>query len=184
MSVAGPRSPARPAACSGLMKAGVPTAAPATVSATPPTDEGRSAASSVPPPFAPLLPITFANKAAVTVAARGGSHLERIVVKDGTRVHIIPVSKLDYAEAQDDYVLLSSGGKTYLKQQTISSLEALLDPRQFVRIHRSYLINLERLVKMEPYSKDSRVAVLSDGKQLPVSRAGYQRLAALLGEGV
>jgi two-component system, LytTR family, response regulator len=118
----------------------------------------------------------------LAAAARPQKYLERVVVKDGARVHIIPVAKLDYAEAQDDYVSLVSQGKAYLKQQTIQSLEESLDPQQFVRIHRSYLVNLERVVKMEPYSKDSKVAVLSDGKQLPVSRAGYQRLTALLGE--
>ena len=107
--------------------------------------------------------------------------LQRIVVKDGARVHIIPVERLDYAEAQDDYVSLHSHGKAYLKEQTISSLEAALDPDRFVRIHRSTIVNLERVEKIEPYAKDSRVAVLSDGVQLPVSRAGYERLRALLG---
>jgi two-component system, LytTR family, response regulator len=108
-------------------------------------------------------------------------YLQRIVVKDGARVHIIPVERLDYAEAQDDYVSLHSQGKAYLKEQTISSLEAALDPDRFVRIHRSTIVNLERVEKIEPYAKDSRVAVLSDGAQLPVSRAGYERLRALLG---
>ncbi len=107
-------------------------------------------------------------------------YLQRIVVKDGARVHIIPVERLDYAEAEDDYVSLHSQGKTYLKEQTISSLEAALDPERFVRIHRSTIVNLERVAKIEPYAKDSRVAVLSDGAQLPVSRAGYERLRALL----
>jgi two-component system, LytTR family, response regulator len=108
-------------------------------------------------------------------------YLQRIVVKDGARVHIIPVERLDYAEAEDDYVSLHSQGKAYLKEQTISSLEAALDPERFVRIHRSTIVNLERVAKIEPYAKDSRVAVLSDGAQLPVSRAGYERLRALLG---
>jgi two-component system LytT family response regulator len=108
--------------------------------------------------------------------------LQRIVVKDGTRVHIIPVDRLDYAESQDDYVALHSQGKSYLKEQTISSLEASLDPERFVRIHRSVIVNLERVAKIEPYAKDSRVAVLSDGSQLPVSRTGYERLRGLLGE--
>jgi two-component system LytT family response regulator len=108
-------------------------------------------------------------------------YLQRIVVKDGARVHIIPVERLDYAEAQDDYVSLHSQGKSYLKEQTISSLEAALDPERFVRIHRSAIVNLERVGKIEPYAKDSRVAVLADGVQLPVSRAGYERLRALLG---
>jgi two-component system LytT family response regulator len=109
-------------------------------------------------------------------------YLQRIVVKDGARVHIIPVESLDYAEAQDDYVSLHSHGKNYLKQQTISSLEAALDPQRFLRIHRSIIVNLERVAKIEPYAKDSRIAVLTDGTQLPVSRAGYDRLRALLGE--
>ena len=109
-------------------------------------------------------------------------YLQRIVVKDGPRVHIIPVDRLDYAEAQDDYVALHSQGKNYLKQQTISSLESVLDPQLFVRIHRSIIVNLERVAKIEPYAKDSRVAVLSDGTQLAMSRAGYDRLKTLLGE--
>jgi two-component system LytT family response regulator len=118
--------------------------------------------------------------AELTVSARSSQPVERIVVKDGTRVHIIPVIKLDYAEAQDDYVALSSEGKKHLKQQTISSLESLLDPSRFIRIHRSYIVNLERVTKIEPYSKDNHVVVLTNGSQLPVSRSGYARLRALL----
>jgi two-component system, LytTR family, response regulator len=108
--------------------------------------------------------------------------LERIVVKDGAKVHIIPLEKLDYVEAQDDYVALRSEKKNYLKQQTISSVETQLDPKKFVRIHRSYIVNLERIARIEPYTKDSRVAVLTDGTQLPVSRSGHARLKELLGE--
>ena len=106
--------------------------------------------------------------------------LERIVIKDGTKVHIVPAAKVDYIEAQDDYVAVHGGGKHYLKQQTISSLESALDPARFIRIHRSYIVNLERVTKLEPYTKESRVVVLADGTQLPVSRAGYGRLAELL----
>ena len=109
-----------------------------------------------------------------------GLHAQRIVIKDGTRVHIIPVGQLDYAEAQDDYVALHSGGKTFLKQQTISSLEAALDPARYVRVHRSFLVNLERVTKIEPYTKDTRLAILTDGSQIPVSRAGYMRLKELM----
>jgi two-component system LytT family response regulator len=109
-------------------------------------------------------------------------YLQRIVVKDGPAVHVIPVEKLDYVEAQDDYVALKSDKKTYLKQQTISSLESMLDPAVFIRIHRSHIVNLERVAKIEAYTKDSKIAVLRDGTQLPVSRAGYARLKALLGE--
>jgi len=115
-----------------------------------------------------------------TTARDPGQYAERIVVKDGTRVQIIPVEKLDYAEAQDDYVALASQGKKYLKQQTISSLEFALDAKNFVRIHRSYLVNLERVTRLEPYGRDTHVAILSDGARLPVSRAGLKRLEAFL----
>jgi two-component system LytT family response regulator len=108
--------------------------------------------------------------------------LERLVVRDGTKVTLIPVAKLDYVEAQDDYLALASQGKKHLKQQTITSLEACLNPVSFVRIHRSYIVNLERVVRIEPYGKDSRLAILTDGTRLPVSRAGYARLQALLDE--
>jgi two-component system LytT family response regulator len=107
---------------------------------------------------------------------------ERLVVKDGTKVTIIPVGKLDYAEAQDDYVALAMQGKKHLKQQTIAGLEASLDPADFVRIHRSYIVNLERVARIEPYGKESRLAILADGTRLPVSRTGFARLKALLDE--
>jgi two-component system, LytTR family, response regulator len=101
---------------------------------------------------------------------------ERIVVRDGTRVHIIPLDKLDYVEAQDDYVAFHSAGKSYLKQQSIASVEAALDARRFVRIHRSSIVNLERVARIEPYGKESRIAILTEGTRLPVSRSGYARL--------
>jgi two-component system, LytTR family, response regulator len=117
----------------------------------------------------------------LAVAARPPAQfLDRIAVRDGTRVYIIPLAKLDYAEAQDDYVALAAEGKKHLKQQTISSLESALDPSRFMRIHRSYIVNLERVAKVEPYGKDSHIAVLANGTQLPVSRAGYARLRAFL----
>ncbi len=106
--------------------------------------------------------------------------LDRIVVRDGTRVTLIPVGKLDYAEAQDDYVALATEGKKHLKQQTIASLEACLDPDRFVRVHRSYIVNFERVVRIEPYGKDSRLAILADNTRLPVSKSGYARLKSLL----
>lgn len=107
---------------------------------------------------------------------------ERIVVKDGSRIHVIPIGKLDYVEAQDDYVALHSEGKSYLKQQPIAAVEAQLDPARFVRIHRSAIVNLERIARVEPYAKDSRIAILTDGTRLPVSRAGYARLLEVMGK--
>lgn len=104
----------------------------------------------------------------------------RILVRDGPKVHVIPVDALDYVEAQDDYVCLHAGGRRHLKEQTMSEVEAVLDPARFVRIHRSVILNIERLARVEPYAKDSRVAILRDGTRLPVSRAGYARLNELL----
>jgi two-component system LytT family response regulator len=109
-----------------------------------------------------------------------GAFLERILVRQGARVQVIPVQDLDYAEAQDDYLSLRSGGKEYLKQQTLADLEKGLNPARFARIHRSYLLNLDRLSRLETDARDARVAVLTDGTRLPVSRAGYARLKALL----
>ena len=106
--------------------------------------------------------------------------IERVLIRDGSQVHVISVQKIDYIEAQDDYVCFKAEGKQYLKDQTMGTLEATLDPARFVRIHRSYLLNLERIARVELYAKDSRVAILRDGTRLPVSRAGYGRLSKLL----
>jgi two-component system LytT family response regulator len=105
--------------------------------------------------------------------------MQRIVVKDGSKVHVIPVDKLDYAEVQDDYVGLRSGGRTYLKQQSMASLEASLDPSRFLRIHRAYLVNIEKISKIDQDMAGARVAVLTDGSQVPVSRSGYARFREL-----
>ena len=106
--------------------------------------------------------------------------LQRILIRDRADVHVIPVAKVDYLESQDDYVAVKSGGKTFLKEQTLSELEKLLDPQMFVRIHRRYILNLARLAKLELGVTENRVAVLTDGTQLPVSRSGYARLRELL----
>lgn len=106
--------------------------------------------------------------------------VERILIRDGSNVHVLPVGTIDYVEAQDDYVAFTSEGKQYLKDQTMAAVEASLDPARFVRIHRSFILNIDRLSKVELYAKDSRMAILRDGTRLPVSRAGYARLSALL----
>jgi two-component system LytT family response regulator len=116
------------------------------------------------------------------VAAERQRHgpVERVLIRDGAQVHVLPVEQIDYVEAQDDYVCFKTAGRQYLKDQTMAALEATLDPMRFVRIHRSYLLNIERIARVELYAKDSRVAILRDGARLPVSRAGYARLAKLL----
>lgn len=112
-----------------------------------------------------------------------GSYLERIIIRDGSKLHVLPMDRVDYVVARDDYVGVFSGGKEYLKQQTLSSLEATLDPAEFVRIHRSSIVNLSRIVRIEPYSRDSKVVLLSTGEQLPVSRSGLTALEEALGNG-
>ena len=106
--------------------------------------------------------------------------LERVLVKDGSKVHVIPVDKIDYIEAQDDYVAIKSDGKTHLKQERMTELEKELDATKFVRVHRSYILNLERIARIELYAKDSRMAILKDGTKLLISRAGYDKLKTLL----
>ncbi|PYR76278.1 MAG: DNA-binding response regulator [Acidobacteria bacterium] len=106
--------------------------------------------------------------------------VERVLIRDGTQVHVLPVDKIDYVEAQDDYVAFKSEGKQYLKDQALGAVEAALDASRFVRIHRSYILNIDRIARVELYAKDSRVAILRDGTKLPVSRAGYARLSELL----
>jgi two-component system, LytTR family, response regulator len=106
--------------------------------------------------------------------------LERILIRDRSDVHVLPVGKIDWIESQDDYVSIRSGGKSHLKEQTLGELESLLDPSTFVRIHRRFILNLSRLSKIEMGMKESRIAILTDGTQLPISRAGYARLRELL----
>src|SRR5580698_108635 len=122
-----------------------------------------------------------AVNAQVAVAARPpGQWLERVVIREGTHVHVLGAHTLDFIEAQDDYLVFAAGAKRYRKQHTLAQLEAQLDPSRFVRIHRSFLINVERIARIEPYAKDSWQVFLSDGSHVPMSRSGYQRLRAVL----
>jgi two-component system LytT family response regulator len=118
--------------------------------------------------------------ASINTAAAVKKPLQRIAFRDGGTIEVVPVQRIDYIEAQDDYVHVYTRGQRHAKQQTLGELESMLDPARFIRVHRSYIVNLESLAKVEPYAKDSRVAVLRDGTKVPVSRAGYERLRGLL----
>src|SRR5690606_10903807 len=98
---------------------------------------------------------------------------ERIVVKTGTKVRIIPVRDIHYLEADDDFVKIVTDEGSFLKNKTLQFYEKALDPKQFVRVHRSYLLSVNRITRIDPYQKESHVAVLRDGKQIPVSKSGY-----------
>lgn len=114
-------------------------------------------------------------------AAKRNGPLERVLIRDGAKVHVIAAADIDVIEAQDDYVEISAGGKAWLKNQRLAELEEQLDGGKFVRIHRSYIVNIERMARIEPAGKDSHAAVLQDGRRVPISRSGYQKLRALLG---
>ena len=105
----------------------------------------------------------------------------RIVVKDNGMIRIIPAQDIQYLEASDDYVRIFTAGGKYLKKCTLAHLEQNLDPKQFVRVHRSYLVPVNQLMRLEPYEKDSHIALLHCGAKVPVSKTGMSRLKSLLG---
>jgi len=118
----------------------------------------------------------------IVAAGRPGADepLQRILIRDRSEVHVIPVDQVDYVEAEDDYIAVKSGGQSYLKEQSLADLEKRLDPTQFVRIHRRYLLRVDRLASIETTETKSRIAVLTDQTRLPISRTGYRRLTELL----
>lgn len=119
---------------------------------------------------------------ALSGAARPpGRRLDRVLFREEGRVHVLPVERIDFVEAQDDYLSFAAAGRRLRKQQTLAKLEEQLDPQRFVRIHRSYLLNVERLARLDLYAKDSWIAILADGTKLPVSRSGHARLRELIG---
>lgn len=105
----------------------------------------------------------------------------RIVVKDQGIIRIIPARDIHYIEACDDYVKIFTQGGYFLKKSTLSYLEQTLDPTHFVRVHRSYLIPVGQLMRIEPYEKDSHIALLQCGAKVNVSKTGMSKLKELLG---
>lgn len=105
----------------------------------------------------------------------------RIVVKEGSNIRIIPVHEINYIEAYDDYVKIFTQKEMFLKKKTLSFYEQSLDHAQFVRVHRSYLIQLNQLTKIEPLEKDTHIALLKTGAKIPLSKTGYVKLKAVLG---
>ena len=117
----------------------------------------------------------------LSAAARpDAGYAPRVLVRDGSKVHVLPVTKIAFVQAQDDYACFACEGREYLKEQTLGQVEASLDPQKFARIHRSYILNLDFLARVELDERENRVAVLTDGRKLPVSRAGYARLSERL----
>jgi len=105
---------------------------------------------------------------------------ERIVVKSGSSIKIIPASEVRFLEAYDDYVKIHTADGVYLKNKTMASFEKSLDESQFVRVHRSFIVQVSQITGLTPYEKDSYKVQLKTGDSLPVSKTGYARLKTLL----
>lgn len=105
----------------------------------------------------------------------------RVVVKSGSNIRIIPTAEIYYIEAFDDYVKIFTKDDFYLKKKTMSYYEQTLNPAEFLRVHRSFIIRLEHLTRVEPFEKNGYMALLKNNARIPVSRTGYTRLKDKLG---
>ncbi|HVG13438.1 MAG TPA: LytTR family transcriptional regulator DNA-binding domain-containing protein [Chitinophagaceae bacterium] len=122
-----------------------------------------------------------ATKALIQDDALIPGQAERIVIKTGGKIKIIPVSEIKFLEAADDYVKIHTKDGTFLKNKTLSYFEQVLATKSFVRTHRSYMVNIQEINRIDPFEKDSHVAFLKDGVRIPVSKSGYAKLRAMLG---
>ncbi|HEX5025268.1 MAG TPA: LytTR family transcriptional regulator DNA-binding domain-containing protein [Agriterribacter sp.] len=121
------------------------------------------------------------SPALLETAAQTPLQNSRIVVKSNNKIKIIPVHDIQYFEAADDYVKIHTPLGTHLKNKTMQYFEQLLDARQFVRTHRSYIINIQQITRLEPYEKENYTALLTTGVKIPVSKTGYMKLKQVLG---
>ena len=114
-------------------------------------------------------------------ASLSPSQRQRIVVRNGSKIKIIPVHDVLYLEAADDYVKIHTQEGYFLKNKTMAHFEQSLDGHQFARCHRSYIVNVQQITRIDPYEKDNHVAILRSGVKVPVSRSGYGKLKEVLG---
>jgi two-component system LytT family response regulator len=119
-------------------------------------------------------------EAVVAQARQRQQPLERLLIRDGTRVQVVPVETIDYIEAQDDYVAVVAGGRQWLKSQRMAELEGQLDPQLFLRVHRSYIVRVAAIARIEPSGRDGHCAVLHSGAKVPISRSGYAKVRELI----
>jgi two-component system LytT family response regulator len=108
--------------------------------------------------------------------AQSDEKLHRVVIKKSGKIHVISTGDINFLEAQDDYVMIYTDEGKFLKQQTMKYFEQHLDSQQFVRVHRSYIANITRIERIEPYEKSNYILILKDGNKVPVSRGGMQVL--------
>jgi len=121
------------------------------------------------------------TQALLQTVTASATHQDRIVVKIGTKIRIIPEPDILYLEADDDYIKVYTPDGAFLKSKTMSYFENHLDPNKFLRVHRSYMLQLDQITRIEPYEKDSHIAILKSGAKVPVSRSGYAKLKQVLG---
>lgn len=121
------------------------------------------------------------TQAIIETASQSPVQSNRIVVKDGGKIKIIPIAQIQYVEAADDYVKIHTADGVFLKKKTMQYFENSLQQQQFIRVHRSYIINTQLITRIDPHEKDSHLVLLSTGARLPVSKAGYAKLKEMLG---
>jgi two-component system, LytTR family, response regulator len=117
----------------------------------------------------------------IETAAQSPGQQNRVVVKDGNKIKIIPVNQIHYVEAADDYVKIVTAEGSFLKKRTMNFFEQSLGIHQFVRIHRSCIVNTQLITRIDPYEKDSHLVLLNTGAKLQVSKSGYSKLKEVLG---
>ena len=106
---------------------------------------------------------------------------ERVVVKTGNKIKIIPVNDIIFLAADDDYVKIHTAEGSFLKNKTMAYFEKLLGEGNFVRVHRSYIVKIDEITRIDPYEKESHLAILKSGEKIPVSKTGYPKLRQVLG---
>ncbi|MCC7402585.1 MAG: LytTR family transcriptional regulator DNA-binding domain-containing protein [Chitinophagaceae bacterium] len=127
------------------------------------------------------IPAEKSTQELLETASHSPAQSQRIVVKNGSKIKIIPVQEIFYLEAADDYVKIHTKEGYFLKNKTMNHFEQILDMQHFVRSHRSYMINIQQVTRIDPYEKDNHIAILRSGAKVPVSRNGYIRLRQVLG---
>ncbi|HKH62639.1 MAG TPA: LytTR family transcriptional regulator DNA-binding domain-containing protein [Flavitalea sp.] len=125
--------------------------------------------------------VTNIQSSLLSTAAESPQQSQRIVVKTGGKIQIIPVQDIDYLEAADDYVKINTRKGVFLKNKTMNHFEQVLNAQQFVRTHRSFIINVSMINRIDPYEKDNHIAILQSGAKIPVSKTGYSKLKGILG---
>ncbi len=117
----------------------------------------------------------------LNATGRTPAEQQRVVVRLSGKISIIPVNDIHYLEAADDYVKIHSRAGSFLKNKTMGHFESVLDKDQFVRTHRSYMVNISEITRIDPYEKENHLAILRSGARVPVSKTGYVKLKSVLG---